>query len=243
MHDFLSDDKELAAAARKQGVRLVDVRKNDEHDVARREGIRDDCLRIQTVGNDCSLGKMVVTIEIARQLQRRGHDAKFVATGQTGIMIEGDGCPIDCVVGDFINGAAERLVLANQHHDILLIEGQGSLAHPEYSSVTLGLLHGSMPQGLIMCYEAGRKTVHGMGHLPVMPFTELIPLYESVANLMHPAKVIGVAISGRLLSEQEAAAERERVRAQLGLPVCDVFRHGPEELVEAILRLRTELMP
>ena len=124
---------------------LRDVRKNNEHDVANRQGIDEDCLRIHTVGQDCSVGKMVVAVELARALDARGHDAKFVATGQTGIMIEGDGCPIDCVVADFVNGAVEKLVLANQHHEILVIEGQGALAHPRYSAVTLGLLHGSCP--------------------------------------------------------------------------------------------------
>ena len=121
----------------------MDVRKNNERDIAQRQNIRRDCLRILTVGQDCSCGKMVVSVEVARALQRRGKDAKFVATGQTGILLEGDGCPVDCVVSDFLNGAVEKLVLANQHHDILIVEGQGSITHPQYSPVTLGLVHGA----------------------------------------------------------------------------------------------------
>ena len=101
LHDFLTDDPQLVAAAARHGVQLVDVRKNDEHDVANRQDIRADCLRIQTIGHDCSVGKMIVAIEVTNHLKRLGHDAKFVATGQTGIMIEGDGCPVDCVVSDF----------------------------------------------------------------------------------------------------------------------------------------------
>src|SRR6476646_2533346 len=165
LHDFLSNDPELSAAAAKRGVQIYDVRKNNERDVANRLNLREDCLRIHTVGQDCSVGKMLASVELAIGLKKRGYDAKFIATGQTGIMIEGDGCPVDCVVSDFVNGAVEKLVLANQHHDILLVEGQGSLSHPRYSAVTLGLLHGCMPHGLILGYEAGRTHVLGMDYM------------------------------------------------------------------------------
>lgn len=242
LHDFLCDDQELAAAALKHGVTLHDVRKNDEHDVANREGIREDCLRIQAIGNDCCVGKKIVSIEVANGLKARGHDAKFVATGQTGIMIEGDGCPVDTVVSDYLNGAVEKLILANQSHDILIFEGQGSLAHPRYSSVTLGLLHGALPHGLIMCYEVGRKAVHGMESIPLLPLSRLCEVYEIMAGLMQPAKVIGVAMNSRLLNADEVEEERERVRKELGLPVCDVFRHGPDDLVDAVLELRKAVL-
>jgi len=242
LHDFLSDDPELAAAAEHHGARLHDVRKNRERDVARRQGIRSNCLRIQTVGQDCSVGKMVVAVEVARALARRGHDAKFVATGQTGIMIEGDGCPVDCVVADFLNGAVEKLVLANQQHDILLIEGQGSITHPRYSPVTLGLLHGAMPQGMILCYEAGRKTISGMDSVPLVPLSRLRNLYEKTAGIMHPSRVIGIALNGRLLSAGQMDEERAKIRDELGLPVCDVYRDGPDVLVDAVLALRASLI-
>ncbi len=147
LHEFLCDDPEFAAAADKHGVQLVDVRKNDERDVAQGAGFRDGCLRIHTVGQDCSCGKMVVSVEVARGLSKRGHDCKFIATGQTGILIEGDGCPVDRVISDFLNGAVEKQILANQHHDILVVEGQGFITHPRYSPVTLGLLHGRSRRG------------------------------------------------------------------------------------------------
>ena len=217
---------------------LKDIRKNSARDVAHRKGIRADCLRILTVGNDCSLGKMVTSLELARALQKKGHNAKFVATGQTGILIEGDGIPIDAVVGDYINGAAERLILQNQHHDILIVEGQGSIVHPRYSSVTLGLLHGSMPHGMIMCYEVGREFVHNMPGIKIPPMETVVKLYEDMASVMFPSKVIGFALNSKKVSDSEAENERKRIKKQFGLPACDVVRHGPEELVEAIINSR-----
>lgn len=234
LHEFLSDDPELVAAAQSHGVQLHDVRQNSEHDVAQRTGIRPECLRILTVGQDCSVGKMVVAVELARELARRGHDAKFVATGQTGILVEGDGCPVDCVVSDFLNGAVEKLILANQHHDILVVEGQGSITHPRYSPVTLGLVHGAMPHGMILCYEAGRTAVSGMEGISLTPLAKLCELYESLASIMHPSRVIGIGLNGRRLSAEQAEDERARVRRELGLPVCDVLRDGPGDLIDVV---------
>ncbi len=111
---------------------------------------------------------MVVSLELTRGLQARGVDAHFVATGQTGIMVSGSGLPLDCIVADFVAGAAEHLVLENQHHEVLLIEGQGSLVHPSYSGVTLSLLHGCWPHAMIMIFEAGRTTVGGIDHVPIL---------------------------------------------------------------------------
>ena len=241
LHDFLCNDAELAAAAQRSGAVLLDIRKNSERDVANRQGIDEHCLRIHTVGNDCSIGKMVVAVELARALERAGHDTKFVATGQTGIMIEGDGCPIDCVVSDFVSGAAEKLVLANQHHEIMVIEGQAALSHPRYSAVTLGLLHGTMPDGLILCYEVARTHHFHMEEIPLTPLAELIRLNELMANLMHPCRVIGLAMNSRKVTAAEADRERERMRAEFGLPVCDVLRHGSQDLVDAVLKLKKQL--
>lgn len=238
LHEFLSDDPEFAEEARSCGARLYDIRRNNERDVAHRKGINERCLRIHTVGHDCNVGKMVVSLELSLALCQAGFAAKFVATGQTGIMIEGDGCPIDAVVSDFVNGAAEKLVLANQHHQILLIEGQGSLVHPRYSAVTLGLLHGCVPDGLILCYEMGRECVVGMDQVKLPALSDLIRLYETMAGIMHPCKVIGIAVNGRRFSDEEVAKECEKVRKELGLPVCDVLRHGAAVLVESILELK-----
>jgi uncharacterized NAD-dependent epimerase/dehydratase family protein len=238
LHEFIGDDPQFAAAAARSGSTIVDVRKNNERDVAHRRGLREDCLRIHTVGQDCCVGKMLVAVELVRALAADGHDAKFIATGQTGILIEGDGVPIDCVVSDFVNGAIEKQILAHQHHEILVVEGQGSLAHPKYSAVTLGLLHGCAPHGMILCYEAGREGVHGMEYWPLRPLADLRDVYEKMANLMGPSRVIGVGINSRRLNDRQAADERRRVAGDLGLPACDVLRDGPEELVQAILAMK-----
>ena len=241
LHEFLSEDEEFSAAAVAAGTELVDVRKNSETDVANRIGLRSDCLRILTVGQDCCVGKMVTSIELTRDLIAKQHQAEFVATGQTGILIAGNGCPVDCVVSDFISGAVEKQILAAQNHDILCIEGQGSLAHPRYSAVTLGLLHGSVPHGMVLCYEAGRKAIHGMPEIGLTDLATLKDAYESAARLMMPSQVIGIAMNSRLLSAEQAEEERKRIREQFQLPVCDVFRHGPDELTAAVLELKQQI--
>lgn len=260
MHQFLTDDPEIREAARHGGGRLWDVRKNDERDIADRLDINPGCLRIHAVGQDCSCGKMVASVEVAIGLQARGQDAKFVATGQSGILVasgvnagieqtdaerhdpNGGGAPTDCIPSDFVNGAAEALVKRNQHHDIIVIEGQASLVHPSYSSLTYGLLHATLPHGLILCYEAGRPHTHGRPHLPLTPLRKIVEIYEYVSNLEQPCKFIGVAMNSRLLaSDDEFEAERELVGSELGLPVCDVVREGPGRLVQAVIDLRSEL--
>jgi D-glutamate N-acetyltransferase len=241
LHDFLSDDEAFVTAAKRHGVTLTDVRKNNEHDIARRIGIRDDCLRVLTVGHDCSVGKMVTSIEIANALRERGESTKFIATGQTGIMVEGDGCPIDRVIADFVSGAVEKMILRHQDHDILMIEGQGSLVHPSYSAVTLGLIHGCLPQAMILCYEVGRESVTGVEHVKIPPLSKVQELNEVMASITQPSRVIGISMNSRLVNDEQAEAERERVRAELGLPVCDVFRHGPDELVDAVLKFKAKI--
>lgn len=241
LHDFLRHDAQFVAAAAESGAKLIDVRDNDEHDVANRRGLRQDCLRIHTVANDCSCGKMVAAIEIAAGLKRQGVDAKFVATGQTGIMVEGDGCPVDRVIADFVSGAAEKLVLDNQTHDVLVVEGQGSLFHPRYSCVTLGLLHGIMPDGLVACYQMGRTAVQGMEPIALPSLEKVIDYYQTSASIMCPCRVIGVAVNGQNYSDDQVAAECEDVTRRTGLPAADVFRHGADRLVQAVRELHREL--
>lgn len=241
LHDFLNTDAEFRAAAGRHGASLVDLRDNDEREVARREGFRPECLRVHTVGNDCCTGKMVAAVELARGLERRGIDAAFVATGQTGMLIANGGCAVDRVISDFLSGAAERLVLANQHHEAVVVEGQGSLFHPRYSCVSLGLLHGVMPDGLVLCYTMGRRAFYGMENIPLPPLDRVVEFYESAAGVMHPCRVVGVAVNGIGFTDEAVAAECERTEKLLGLPTCDPIRHGPDKLVEAAVRLRREL--
>ena len=241
LHEFISEDAELARLADANGVTIVDVRKNDEHDVARGENIRPDCLRLLTVGHDCSVGKMVVSVELASALREAGYRAKFLATGQTGIMVSGEGCPVDRVISDFLAGAVEKMILRDQQHDILVVEGQGSISHPKYSAVTLGLLHGSRPQGMIFCYEAGRRHVHGM-HVPLRSMGELLRTYEQMASLVAPGRVIAVAANTRKLDPAAAQRECERVESELGLPTCDVIRDGCDRLVATVRQRHEELL-
>jgi uncharacterized NAD-dependent epimerase/dehydratase family protein len=238
LHDFLNDDPEFSKAAKEAGVTLTDVRKNTEKSIARRKGLRPDCLRVHAVGHDCSIGKMVVSVEVTNGLKKRGHDAKFIATGQTGIMVEGDGLPIDCIVADFVSGAAEKMVLQHQHHEILVVEGQGSLVHPSYSGVTLSLLHGCAPQALILCYEVGRETVTGVESVKIPPLADIKRMFEMMSNIHQPCKVIGIGINSRRISAAAAAEERKRIKAEFGLPACDVIRDSPDELVEAVLNFK-----
>ncbi|WP_404305946.1 DUF1611 domain-containing protein [Neorhodopirellula lusitana] len=241
MHDFLADDPGFRRAAEQGGCDLIDIRRNDEHSTSTGKPFRDECLRIHTVGQDCSLGKMVVSLEIQRELARREEDAEFVATGQTGIMISGTGIPVDCVVSDFVNGSVEALVRRNDHHKILLIEGQGSISHPSFSAVTTGLLHGCAPDGLIYCYEVGRQFVKGLSDVPLWSHRKMMDAYLTMASLRNPTRFLGIAMNSRNVSVAEADAERERMQAEFGLPVCDVYRDGASVFADVVLELKREL--
>lgn len=238
LHDLLRNNAEFVAAAEEHGANLVDLRDSNESDVASGQPFRAECLRIHTISNDCSVGKMVAAVELAEGLQRAGIDAQFVATGQTGMLVAGGGCAVDRVISDFVAGAAEKLVRANEGHEVVVVEGQGSLFHPRYSGVTLSLLHGIQPDGMVLVYEMGREAVHGMEPLPLQPLRRVVEYYEETASLLHPSRVIGVAVNGRRFSDADLDAECARVEGELGLPTCDVIRHGPGKLVEAVRAMR-----
>ena len=160
-----------------------------------------------------------------------------MATGQTGILVAGSGCPIDRVIADFLSGAAEKLVLANQHHDVIVVEGQGSLFHPRYSGVTLGLLarpDARTAWSFATRWAARRWPAWRACRWP--PLEKVVEFYEAAASLMHPCRVIGVAVNGqRFPRDADVAAECDRVERELGLPACDVLRQGPGKLVQAVL--------
>lgn len=241
LHAFLADDPEFAPMAAQSGAQLIDLRRCDFKSLPTRTGLRPDCLRVHTVGTDCNLGKMVTAIELTRALKERARDAVFVATGQTGMMLADNGLPIDAVVADFVSGAAEHLVLQHQRPQrICVFEGQGSLTQPLFSAVTLGLLHGLQPHALILCHEPGR-IVHRHTNVPIPPLADVIDLYQRIASVVHPAKVIGIALnSSNLPSEQAFATLKQQLTAQLGLPVCDVLRERSAaplaDAVEALIR-------
>jgi len=241
LHEFLVDDPEFVETARRHDVRLIDLRRNEQREVADGKGIRHGCLRVLTMANASSSGKMVASVELTAGLKRAGVDAKFVATGQTGILIEGDGCPMDRVIGDFLSGAAENLVRTHQHHDVIVVEGQGALSDFRYSAVTLGLLHGCRPDGIILGCQMGREFLGDDVKVPLVSLDQLRVFAETAANFVHPCKSIGVAVNGRGYSDEDVAAECVRIEQRLSLPACDVIRHGPEKLVKAVLELKREL--
>lgn len=235
LHDFLSEHPVIAKHANEKNVPIVDVRKNDFKQISRHPEFRSDCFRVHTVGHDCSVGKMLVSLTLARGLEKLGHRSKFIATGQTGIMVEGDGLPIDCVAADFVSGAAEHLVVSNeQDHDVLVVEGQGSLVHPAYSQVTLGLLHGCRPHALVFVFEAGRESVAGLDHVPLIGLREQISLFETMGSLYHPCKTIALAMNGRKVSPDRANEIAQKVSEELELPVTDVVRDGPDSLLATV---------
>ncbi len=235
LHQFLSDDAELAERAKRHNVALWDARKPPSGlPVATCKANDVDATVVLTVGSDCRVGKMLVGIEITNALQKTGLNAEFGPTGQNGIMVWGWGIAIDAVVSDFTAGAAERIVLhGTKNRDILIVEGQGSLVHPGYSGVTLSLLHGSMPDALIFCHQPSRKIV-ARYTVPLPPISDLIEQYENLAKPIKPAKVIGIALNCFDLSETEALKAVETAEEQTGLPATDVVRFGAEKLVDAI---------
>lgn len=242
LHDFLVEDTQYVQLAQQHGSRLVDVRRNRYKSTAKRREFPCENIRIHSVGNDCSVGKMVVALEVQKELSARGYNAQFAATGQTGIMISGNGVPVDCVVSDFVNGAVEELVGQHERADFVLIEGQGSLAHPAFSAVTAGLLHGCAPQGLLFCYEANRKQVKGLDSVPIVDIERQLAAFETMANLRYPCQVIGMGINTRSLTPDQAQREVEQTEARFGLPACDVYRQGASKLADACEQLRRQLL-
>jgi uncharacterized NAD-dependent epimerase/dehydratase family protein len=238
LHFFLADDPEFRELAARHGAKIHDVRRPPPGiTVSRNLARHAACFRVHTIGHDCSVGKMLAAIEITAALKRRGRRAEFVATGQTGIMISGWGVPIDAVVSDFVAGAIESLVLEHEDQEFLLIEGQGSLIHPLYSGVTLGLLHGCAPQAMVMVYDPTRTDVRHCD-MPMPPLEEVIEIYERLANVIAPSRVVALAVNASKLTAAEADAEVRRARERYGLPAADVLRHGSEAIVEAVLAAR-----
>ena len=238
LHQFLSDDAELAAHAKRHDAVLWDARKPpSELPVATCKANDVDATVILTVGADCRVGKMLAGIEITTALQKAGVNAEFGPTGQNGIMVWGWGIAIDAVVSDFTAGAAESIVLEGaKNHDLLIVEGQGSLVHPGYSGVTLSLLHGSMPDAMIFCHQPSRKIV-ARYTVPLPPISHLIQQYEMLAKPIKPARVIGIALNCFDLTESEALKAIEDAEEQTGLPATDVVRFGSDKLVDAIRKI------
>jgi uncharacterized NAD-dependent epimerase/dehydratase family protein len=196
------------------------------------------CLRVLTVGTDMSVGKMSTSLELHRTCQKRGMLSKFIATGQSGIMISGEGVPLDAVRVDFAAGAVEQLVMRyGNGHDILHIEGQGSLLHPG-STATLPLLRGSQPTNLILVHRAAQTHIRRYPEVPIPPLPEVVQLYEALANVGGASscvRVVAIALNTGHLDESDAMQAIEQTQAQTNLPCTDPIRCGADVLLDAII--------
>jgi uncharacterized NAD-dependent epimerase/dehydratase family protein len=235
LHVFLADDPELRTQAEKAGVKLTDLRRvPDDIPIGLNLARDTKCLRVLTVGTDCNVGKMVAAWEIAAALRARGRDAKFVATGQTGMLLAGDGLAVDRVISDFVSGAVEKLVLDNAHHEMVVVEGQGTLQHPSYSGVTLSLIHGCAPQAMVLVHHPTRSFIKNHT-VPILPLSAQVKLYEETAMLTcNPARVAGIALNCSDLDERRARDEVEKARKETGLPATDVVMFGADEIASSL---------
>lgn len=235
LHTLLKDDSELVELAEGHGARLHDIRDTGPiRRIAQGRARYTRAKRVLTVGTDCNIGKMVTALELRRVAAEAGLDAAFVATGQTGIMIEGWGICIDHVISDFTAGAAEALVEHVANRQICFIEGQGSLGHPAYSGVTLSLVHGTCPDAMVMVCRPSRKLHNDWADCPIVPVAQQIAIYEQVAGMMHPSKVVALAVNTVGMNDTEAAQAVAAVAAEAQLPAADPVRTGSAPLLKAV---------
>ena len=242
MHTRLADMPQLVAAAKRQGRRLIDVR-TPPRGIPIASGHTRSGKRLLTVGTDCALGKKYTAMALASAFTSRGVDVDFRATGQTGILIAGAGIALDAVVADFLAGAAEMLspAASSQHWDV--IEGQGSLFHPAYAGVSLGLLHGSQPDVFVVCHEPGRTHVLGHPEFVLPTIEEVIELTIQLGRRTNPAiRCAGVSLNTASLDGSQAHQLCLQESRRLGLPVADPVRGGEafEQLVGAALQQPSE---
>jgi uncharacterized NAD-dependent epimerase/dehydratase family protein len=240
LHEFISEDPELSELARRHGVELRDLRRPpDGLSVPTGANLELDVTIVLTVGSDCAIGKKTVAVELDLEAGRRGLDSVFVPTGQTGIAIAGWGIAVDAVVADFLAGAAERLVVegAERGGKVLFVEGQGSIVHPMYSGVTLGLVHGCAPHALVLCHLAGATEIEGCPGHPIPPLAELVELYERISLPRRPAKVVCIALNTTPIEDDDAAREAiAAVESDTGLATDDPVRFGAARLLDSVLR-------
>jgi len=235
LHTPLESVPGLAQAALRSGVRLVDVRRPPDN-LPRATGKRRSGKRVAMVGTDCALGKKYTALALARAMRGQGIDADFRATGQTGIMIAGAGIAVDAVIADFIAGAAECISpdAAPDHWD--LIEGQGSLFHPAYAGVTLGLLHGSQADGLVLCHDPLRTHLVSWPDYPVPGLAVARDLYLQAARLTNPAaRLVGVSLNTSALDAAAAQEALARAERELGVPAFDPMRSDLGRVLASIM--------
>jgi uncharacterized NAD-dependent epimerase/dehydratase family protein len=234
LHMRLGSVPAIRDAAAAHGARLFDVR-HPTQTFATGKGTRRQGRRILAVGTDCSCGKMYTTLALEKEMRARGMKADFRATGQTGILIAGEGVSIDAVVADFISGAVEWLCPANDPDHWDLVEGQGSLFHPSFAGVSLGLLHGAQPDYLVLCHEPTRTHMRGLPHQPLPGLALCLQRNLEAAQLTNPeVRALGVSINTAALNDAAARDYLAKVEDELSLPATDAFRHGVGKLVDAL---------
>lgn len=238
LHTILSDDSELSSLARQHGVILTDYRKiPPEAEVVSKGSWRTRTMKtVLTVGSDCNIGKMTTMLEVQKEFLKRGLKADFVATGQTGMLIRGRGIAVDSIISDYIAGCIEREIDRSEAegYEFVFVEGQGALTHMGYSGVTLGLLHGSMPDAMILCHQPTRH-VDDYG-LPLPDLKRLVALHEECVKFFRPTKVVGIGLNSIGLTDEESMKAAEVIEKETGLPAVDSLRFGGGKLTDALLQ-------
>lgn len=235
LHTLLKDDAELVQLARDYGAHLHDLRDFGHITrIGQGRARQMRAKRVLVVGTECNAGKMVTALELRRAAVQAGMDAAFVATGQTGIMIEGWGIAIDHVLSDFVAGAVEMLVEHVADRQIVFVEGQGSIEHPAYSGVILSLIHGCCPDAMVICHRPDRKYHSGWTDCPVAPIEQQIDIYNRVLAPVHPGRVVAVAVNTAGMDPVAAEDVVADLAARTGLPASDPVRHGCDKLLSAV---------
>ncbi len=236
LHELLGDIAEFNVLAEKYRVRISDLRKSNKPDIlARGIAKKFRSKTILTVGTHGNVGKMTATIEMVREMQERGKSADWLATGQIGKLIKGKGVPVDSIKGDFISGNVEASIAAiDGNYEYIFVEGQGSIQHLGYSAVALGLLHGSLPDAMILCH----RTDIGVSDYGVNTnnLAEIIRLHEDMVSFVKPSKVIGLCINTYHLSNEKSTELINEIKGKTGLPVTDPIKFGTKNLVDGILK-------
>ena len=237
LHNLLRDEADLVAAAKKHGQELFDVRiPTVQYPIA--NGVKRTGKRCLAVGTDCSVGKMYTALAMDALMRERGMKSTFRATGQTGILITGDGVPLDAVIADFMAGSVEYLTPDNDPDHWDLIEGQGSLFHVSYSGVTMALVHGGQPDALVLCHEPTRPHMRGLPGYKLPSLTEVRDVALTLARVGNPAcQVVGVSVNTQHMSEDDARAYLAQIEQDMGLPATDPFRFGADKLVDALAEI------
>lgn len=237
LHTIFSDDPEFTALAKKYRCKITDWRKipADSEVVSQGSWRTRRAKTILSVGTDCNIGKMTTTLEVHREFLKRGLKSDFIGTGQTGMMISGKGIAVDAIISDYIAGSIEKEIDNSERagFEYIFVEGQGALSHHGYSGVTLGLIHGTMPDAMILCHQPTRlKDDYG---IPLPDVERLIRLHEDVVNIFRPTKVVGIGINSIGLTDEESKAEAQKLEDETGIPAVDAFRFGGKKLADALL--------